>query len=157
MFHQHHGNLAFLLNVHDKSDNILFFLLIHPGHGLVQEQDIRGQGQGTSHLDFFLDTIAEISDQAFAVGLQLHKIDDVLDIGPVLGLYPGGFPAPLGPMMEVIRPGSIVILTSDNALSPPKESVTSEIVSCAIYYPNSLNGIKENLLPGKTKRIDNTD
>ena len=37
-------------------------------------------------------------------------------------------PAPLGPMMEVINPGSIFIFTLESAFSPPKESVTSEIV-----------------------------
>ena len=34
-------------------------------------------------------------------------------------------PAPLGPMMEVISPGSMAMLTSVSALSPPKESVMS--------------------------------
>jgi hypothetical protein len=33
-------------------------------------------------------------------------------------------PAPLGPMMDVISPGSMVMFTSESAFSPPKVSVT---------------------------------
>jgi hypothetical protein len=41
-------------------------------------------------------------------------------------------------MMEVISPGSMVMSTWDNALSPPKERVTSEMFNWAIKYPNAV-------------------
>jgi hypothetical protein len=34
------------------------------------------------------------------------------------------FPAPLGPIIEVISPGSMVMLTPDRAFKPPNVSVT---------------------------------
>ncbi len=41
-------------------------------------------------------------------------------------------PAPLGPMIEVIRPGLISTLTPVRAFKPPNVSVTSEIVKSVI-------------------------
>jgi len=41
-------------------------------------------------------------------------------------------PAPLGPIIEVINPGSIFMSTWERALSPPKERVTSETFRYAI-------------------------
>jgi hypothetical protein len=46
-------------------------------------------------------------------------------------------PAPFGPMIDVMRPGSISTLTPERACNPPKVSVTSETIRCVIDFSNA--------------------
>ena len=90
MFDQHHRHALFLPDVQNDAYHVFFFLDVHARHRLVEQQQLWGQGQGARHLDPFLHAITEGAHWSAAECLQLHEIDDLLDIGAVLGLDAAG-------------------------------------------------------------------
>src|SRR5262245_57847743 len=75
------------IDVEDETTHVLLLLEIHPGHRLVEQQQVGLHGEGAAELDPLLQTVGELADLNLADMLNLQKIDDLLDAAALLDLF----------------------------------------------------------------------
>ncbi len=76
---QQDRDAAFIARIEDEARDVFLFLLVHPGHRLVEDQQARLGRQRTRELDAFLQSRRHGFDQFVADVLELHEVDDFLD------------------------------------------------------------------------------
>ena len=87
---QDDGNLLGFLDVQDEPGHVLLLLDVHPGHGLVHDQDLGFEGQRPAQVDPLAQTRSPGKPTTpVANGLHLEKVDDVLGHDPMVR-----FPSP---------------------------------------------------------------
>src|SRR4029078_11902754 len=73
-----------IVDVEDVARHVLFFLEIHAGHRLVEQEKIGLHRQGAAELDSLLQPVRQTPDRHAADFLDLEKIDDLLHTAAVL-------------------------------------------------------------------------
>ena len=76
---QHDGRPEFVVDVEHEARHVLLFLEIHAGHRLVEQQYLRLHRQRAREINALLQPVRQSPDRCLAVGLDLEKVDDVLD------------------------------------------------------------------------------
>src|SRR5689334_23808551 len=90
---QDDGRAELVVDLQDEPAHVLFFFHVHPGHGLVEQQQLRFHGESAPELDALLQAVRQPPDRRPADVLDLQKIDDLLDLGAMLELLaPRGSP-----------------------------------------------------------------
>ena len=74
-----HGHAQLVADVEDEPGHVLGLLDVHPGDGLVEEQELGLHRERAAQLDALLDAVGQQADGALAVGLDLEEVDDLLD------------------------------------------------------------------------------
>ncbi len=103
VFDEDDGGAEFIVDVEDVAAHVLFFLVVHPGHGFVQQQHVGLGGQGASQLDPFLQAIGKLADGRLADGLDLKEVDDFLEIQSIRRTPVGRLPYGLQKRVELGR------------------------------------------------------
>src|SRR4029453_1024176 len=84
VFDEHAGDAELVPNVKDKPAHVRLFFDVHPGHGFIKQEKHRFRPQGPPQLDAFLQSVRQPSHGCFTDGFNFQKIDDGLDIRPML-------------------------------------------------------------------------
>ena len=67
-----------LLDVQDEAGHVLLLVQVHAGHGLVQEQQLRLQGQGAAQLHSLLQAVGQGAGGHLPYVLDLEEVNDAL-------------------------------------------------------------------------------
>ena len=87
MLDQDNCRAPLLVHVEDEARHIFLLLLVHPPHGLVEEENLGLEGQRPAQLHPFLQAIGELAHRGLAYGLDLQEVDDLLDLPAVFDLF----------------------------------------------------------------------
>ena len=92
----------------------MFFFDVHARHRLIEQQHLGFERQRTAQVDALLQTIGQLPHGGFAVRLDFQKVDDVLDIRPVLHFFALGRPDAQGLQQQIafdaqVAPGHDVV------------------------------------------------
>ena len=71
MLDQRDGGAVMRVNVEDEAGHVLLLLEIHPGHRLVEQQQVGFHGESAAELDPLLQTVGELADLNLANVLNL--------------------------------------------------------------------------------------
>jgi hypothetical protein len=85
------------VSVQDVASQRFLLLGVHPGHGLVEQQKDRIQGQGPSELHQLLLSVGQVADGASADRLELEEVDDLF--------HPAAVPDLLSPLLAPVEAG----------------------------------------------------
>src|SRR5690606_33843400 len=83
VFDQHNRRAVLVIDIQDDAAHVLLRFDVHAGHGLIQEQHARLHRQCAAKINPFLQAVGKTSDRRLSVGLNLQKIDDVLNELPI--------------------------------------------------------------------------
>src|SRR5512141_3131291 len=75
-----------LVDVEDEAGHVLLLLEVHPGHRLVEEEELRLERQRPAELDPLSKAVGQRPHRLLPDVLDLEEVDDVLDRLPVLDL-----------------------------------------------------------------------
>src|SRR5512140_1247222 len=75
-----------LVDVEDEAGHVFLLLEVHPGHRLVEEQELRIERQRPAELDPLAKAVGQRPDRLLPDVLELEEINDVLVRLPVLDL-----------------------------------------------------------------------
>src|SRR6266849_10774723 len=89
---QDDGRAPFLVDVEDEAGHVFLLLVVAPSHGLVEEQDLGVEGEGSPELHALLKPVGQGAAGAATEVLDLQEVDDVLDPTPVGNFLPLGHP-----------------------------------------------------------------
>src|SRR6185295_10456265 len=99
----HHRQALHLLDVEDEPHHVLGLFRVHPGGGLVEQEERGVEGERPGQLYPFLQTVRQGADDLVPDILQLEQVDDLpLDDLPVPALL-AGRPAIVEPRGEHAR------------------------------------------------------
>jgi hypothetical protein len=70
-------------HVEDEAGHVLGLLQVHPGHRLVQQEQLGLHRKGAAEFDALLHAVGQLADGESPPLLQLQEVDGVLDRGPV--------------------------------------------------------------------------
>ena len=87
MLDQHHRGAELVVDIQNKAAHVLFFFDVHARHGLIEQQHLGFERQRAAQIDALLQAIGQLPHGGFAVRLDFQKVDDLLDIRPVLHFF----------------------------------------------------------------------
>lgn len=76
---QQDGNATLVARIEDVAREVFLLLLVHAGHRLIEDQELRLRGEGARQFNALLQARRDRLDRFVADVLQLHEIDDLLD------------------------------------------------------------------------------
>ena len=87
MFDHHHRHPPLFVEIDDVTGHVLFLFLVHSGHRLIEQDQIRFECNSTGQFDPFAQAIREGSSLGFANMSDLKKVDNFLDLATVFKLF----------------------------------------------------------------------
>jgi hypothetical protein len=76
VFDQHHRDPKLCARLPDEPAHVFFLVLIHPGHGFVEEEKLRLADQRARQVDPFLHAIGQGRNNGFGMRRDFEKGDD---------------------------------------------------------------------------------
>src|SRR5713226_3487307 len=87
---QRDGGPELVVHVEHEAAHVFLLLDVHPGHGLVEKEELGLGGEGAGQLHPLLEPVGQPARRRLANGLDLQEVDDALDGGPVRELLTTG-------------------------------------------------------------------
>src|SRR5262249_21570026 len=84
---QRDGGAVMRVHIEDEAAHVLLLLEIHPGHRLVEQEQVRLHGERAPELHPLLQTVRQFPDLDLADMLDLEKVDDLLDATALFDLF----------------------------------------------------------------------
>ena len=75
------------VHVEDEATHILLLLEVHPGHRLIEQEQVRLHGERAAELHPLLQAVRQFADLDLADMLDLEKVDDLLDAMALFDLF----------------------------------------------------------------------
>src|SRR5229473_1801077 len=98
---QRDGGPELVVHVEHEAAHVFLLLDVHPGHGLVEKEELGLGGEGAGQLHPLLEPVGQPARRRLANGLDLQEVDDALDGGPVRELLTTGRTPVNGVQQEV--------------------------------------------------------
>ena len=150
MLDEHDGRAHLIVDVEYETAHVLLFLEIHPGHRLIEQQQLRLRSKSSREFHALLQAVREPAHRGLADVLDLEKIDDRLDFGAVLELLALRRP-PIDRLLQEIgfhlqvAPGHDVVedrhaAKEGDVLEGPRDALLRGLVRIHIAAPSALEG-----------------
>ena len=104
MLDHQHGHAVFLVEIDDEAGHVLLFLEVHAGHRLVEQDQFGLERHRAGELDPPAKAIRQRAGGRLAHRLQVEKIDDLLDLAPMIQFLAARAAQPIE------RPGEEIVL-----------------------------------------------
>ena len=82
-----HRHPPLLVEVEDVAGHVLLLFQVHPGHRLVEQDQLRLQGDGAGQLDALAQAVRQRAGHRLADVRNLQEVDDLLDLAAVRQLF----------------------------------------------------------------------
>src|SRR4029077_9488691 len=84
---QDYGRAPLLVDLEDVAGHVLFLLLVHAAHGLVEEQNLGVEGEGAAELDTLSEAVCQAARRLLAEIPELEKLGPLFDPRAVRHLF----------------------------------------------------------------------
>ena len=84
MLDHQHRHAVFLVEIDDEAGHVLLLLEVHAGHRLVEQDQFGLERHRAGELDPLAKAIGQRAGGRLAHRLQVEKIDDLLDLAPMI-------------------------------------------------------------------------
>ena len=142
-------------DVEDEAGHVLGLLEVHPGHRLVEQQQLGLHGQRAAELDPLLDAVGQQADREPPPLLQLEEVDDVLDRCPVEQLAPAGPAEPGERGQHAVR--VVVVAAEHQVVQHGQVGEQLDVLECAGHARarrSRAGACRSDSVPSKVTRPD---